>query len=56
MSPEGAIAPDVQRRDAEVRASLNGVDMVPPVEQMYDFRPVREVYQDLQARGWKPTP
>ena len=55
MSPDGSISPEVQRRDAEVRAALNGVDVLPPLEQMYDFSLVREVYQELQARGWKPA-
>jgi ABC-type nitrate/sulfonate/bicarbonate transport system substrate-binding protein len=55
MSADGALAPEVQRRDAEVRASLNGVDTLPPIEQMYDFSVVREVYQELRARGWQPA-
>ena len=54
MSADGSIAAEVQRRDAEVRATLNGVDVLPPTDQMYDFTLVREVYQELQARGWKP--
>lgn len=55
MSAEGSLAPEVQRRDAEVRAALNGVDALPPLEQMYDFSLVREAYQELRARGWQPA-
>jgi NitT/TauT family transport system substrate-binding protein len=55
LSADGSIPPDVQRRDAEVRAALNGVPDVPPVEQMYDFSLVREVYRELQSSSWQPT-
>ncbi len=45
----------MQRRDAEVRAALNGVAEVPPVEQMYDFSLIKDIYRELQASGWQPA-
>ena len=47
--------PDVQRIDAEVRATLNGLGHIPPVEQMYTYDLIKQVYQELRASGWKPN-
>ena len=55
MSEDGSMSLEVQQRDAQVRASLNGVAQVPAAEQMYDYSLMREVYQELRASGWKPT-
>lgn len=55
MTEDGTIPVDVQQRDAQVRATLNGVAQVPPVDQLYDYRIANEVYQELRASGWKPT-
>ena len=46
---------DIQRRDTALRAEVNGVDPAPPPEQLYDYRPVQEVYSELRASGWRPT-
>jgi NitT/TauT family transport system substrate-binding protein len=56
LTEDGSIPADVQRADALARAEVNEVDpsQLPPVEQMYDYSLVKEIYQELQARGWKP--
>jgi hypothetical protein len=28
---------------------------VPSVEQIYDYRLVKEIYNELRASGWQPT-
>ncbi|HLH21643.1 MAG TPA: ABC transporter substrate-binding protein [Chloroflexota bacterium] len=55
LTEDGTMPADVQRQDAIVRAQVNDVDQVPPVEQMYDYSLIKDVYRELQASGWKPT-
>jgi NitT/TauT family transport system substrate-binding protein len=55
MTDDGTMAADVQQRDAQVRAGLNGVPLTRSVDDLYDYRPMKEVYQELRASGWKPT-
>ena len=55
LTEDGSMPAEVQRQDAAVRAQVNDVDQVPPVEQMYDYSLVKEVYRELQDSGWKPT-
>jgi len=55
MPADATMPVDVQQRDAALRAEVNGVAPVPPVEQIYDYRPMKEVYQELRASGWQPT-
>ena len=55
MTEDGSMPPDVQRIDAEVRATLNGLGHIPPVEQMYTYDLIKQVYQELRASGWKPS-
>ena len=55
MTEDGSMPPDVQRIDAEVRATLNGLGHIPPVEQMYTYDLIKQVYQELRASGWKPN-
>ncbi len=55
LTEDGTAPLDDARADALLRASLNGIEQVPPVEQMYDYSLVREAYQELRASGWKPT-
>jgi NitT/TauT family transport system substrate-binding protein len=55
MTPDGAMPVEVQQRDTAMRAAVNGVDQVPPVDQIYDYSVVKEVAQALTASGWKPT-
>ena len=56
LTEDGTAPLDDARADAALRAQLNGIEQVPPVEQMYDYSLVREAYQELRASGWKPTP
>ena len=55
LTPDGSMPVDVQRQDAIVRAQVNDVDQIPPVEQMYDYSLIKDIYRELQASGWKPT-
>ena len=55
LTDDGSMPVEVQRADAVVRAQVNDVDQVPPVEQMYDYRLIQEIYRELTASGWKPT-
>jgi NitT/TauT family transport system substrate-binding protein len=55
LTVDGSMPVEVQRQDAIVRAQVNDVDQVPPVEQMYDYSLIHEIYRELQASGWKPT-
>ncbi|HLH21647.1 MAG TPA: ABC transporter substrate-binding protein [Chloroflexota bacterium] len=56
MTEDGTMPVEAQRRDAQVRAEVNDVDQYPPVEQMYDYSLIKEIYRELQASGWQPTP
>jgi ABC-type nitrate/sulfonate/bicarbonate transport system substrate-binding protein len=55
LTEDGSMPTEVQRQDATVRAQVNDVDQFPPVEQMYDYSLIKEVYRELQASGWKAT-
>ncbi|HZR99442.1 MAG TPA: ABC transporter substrate-binding protein [Chloroflexota bacterium] len=55
LTEDGSMPAEVQRQDAIVRAQVNDVDQVPPVEQMYDYSLVKDIYRELHASGWKPT-
>ena len=39
----------------QVRAGLNGVALTRSADGLYDYRPMKEVYQELRASGWKPA-
>jgi len=55
MPPDASMPVEIQRRDAALRAEVNGVAPVPPVEQIFDYGPVKDVYRELIASGWRPT-
>jgi ABC-type nitrate/sulfonate/bicarbonate transport system substrate-binding protein len=57
LTTDGSMPPEAQRADAAVRAQVNDVDpsQSPPVEQMYDYSLIKDIYRELQASGWKPT-
>jgi len=55
MTPEASMPVEVQRRDAAIRAQVNEAEQAPPVEAMYDYSLVQEIYQELKASGWQPT-
>ncbi|HZR99438.1 MAG TPA: ABC transporter substrate-binding protein [Chloroflexota bacterium] len=54
MPADASMPVEVQQRDTLLRAEVNGVAPV-PVEQIYDYGPVREVYREVLASGWKPA-
>jgi ABC-type nitrate/sulfonate/bicarbonate transport system substrate-binding protein len=54
MPADASMPVDVQQKDTQFRAEVNGVEPV-PVEQIYEYGPIREVYRELNASGWKPT-
>jgi NitT/TauT family transport system substrate-binding protein len=54
MPADASMPVDLQQRDTLLRAEVNGVAPV-PVEQIYDYAPVREVYGEITASGWRPT-
>ena len=55
MTEDGTMPPAAQQRDTAFRAEVNGVEPVPPIEQIYDYSVVREVYRELRAAGWQPA-
>jgi ABC-type nitrate/sulfonate/bicarbonate transport system substrate-binding protein len=55
LTEDGSMPVETQEHDAVVRAALNDVEQIPPVEQMYDYSLVKEIYQELRASGWQPT-
>lgn len=54
MPADASMPVEIQQRDTIFRAEVNGVAPV-PVEQIYEYSPVKEVYRELTASGWKPT-
>ncbi len=55
MSGDASMSVEIQRRDAAVRAQVNGLAQYPPPEDLYDYSLVKELYRELQASGWQPT-
>ncbi len=55
MTEDGTMPPAAQQRDTAFRAEVNGVEQVPPIEQIYDYSVMRDAYADLRASGWRPT-
>jgi NitT/TauT family transport system substrate-binding protein len=56
-SENGIVSIELQRQEAELRASMIGVakDKVRPLGEIYDFSMAEEVNRELKAAGWKPT-
>jgi NitT/TauT family transport system substrate-binding protein len=56
MTEDGSMPKEVQQRDAQFRAEVIRVpkDRIRPVEEMYDYSLVKEIYRALKAAGWKP--
>jgi NitT/TauT family transport system substrate-binding protein len=54
MPADASMPVEVQQRDTLLRAEVNGVPPV-PIEQIYDYAPVRAVYREHLASGWQPT-
>ena len=55
MAGDASMSVDLQRRDAAVRAQVNGLAQFPPPEDLYDYSLVKELFQEVQASGWRPT-
>ena len=55
---DGSISEDLQRQEATLRAELIQFpkDKIPPLDKLYDFSIAKEVWSELNAQGWKPTP
>jgi len=56
LTANGTADAALRRSDLEVRAALIdlGPDKVPPLDQVYDYRPLAEVNAALDASGWVP--
>ena len=54
MTEDGTITLDEQRKALEYLLSPTQQKDPPRLERIYDFPLVRKIYQELQARGWKP--
>lgn len=54
MTEDGTITVDEQRKALEYLLSPAQQKEPPRLERIYDFAPTRKVFQELQARGWKP--
>ena len=55
MTEDGSMPVEIQQRDTAIRAEINGLDRVPPVEWIYDYRITREVHRELRASNWQPS-
>jgi ABC-type nitrate/sulfonate/bicarbonate transport system substrate-binding protein len=55
MTDDGTMPVEAQQRDTVLRAEANQVEPVPPVEQIYEYRPMQEVYRELRASGYRPS-
>ena len=55
LTEDGTISQDEQRKALEYLVNPATLKEAPRLEKIYDFAIARKVYQELQARGWKPT-
>jgi ABC-type nitrate/sulfonate/bicarbonate transport system substrate-binding protein len=54
LTEDGTISQDEQRKALEYLVNPATLKETPRLEKIYDFAIARKVYQELQARGWKP--
>jgi len=56
-TPDGSISEKLQHQETNMRAELVKLpkDKIPPLDKLYDFSLTKEVAQELEAQGWKPT-
>jgi NitT/TauT family transport system substrate-binding protein len=55
LTEDGTISQDEQRKALEYLVNPATLKETPRLDKIYDFAIARKVYQELQARGWKPT-
>jgi len=55
LTEDGTISQDEQRKALEYLVNPATLKEPPRLEKIYDFAIARKVYQELQARGWKPA-
>lgn len=58
LTAKGDEPDDVLRKDMEARAELLNIppEKVPPVDQVYYYRLLRQANAELDEAGWKPAP
>lgn len=55
LTEDGTISQDEQRKALEYLVNPSTPKEAPRLDKIYDFSFTRRIYQELQARGWKPT-
>lgn len=58
VAPRLDVSDAVAKADLDVHAALVNLpkDKIPPLDQVYDFGPLRQAEADVAASGWKPKP
>lgn len=58
MTADGTVPDEMIRRDLVVRAETLNIppDKIRPVDQVYDYAPLRAAIRQLDASGWQPAP
>ena len=54
LTEDGTISQDEQRKALEYLVNPATLKEAPRLEKIYDFAIAKKVFQELQARGWKP--
>ena len=55
LTEDGTITQDEQRKALEYLVNPATLKEAPRLEKIYDFAIAKKVFQELQARGWKPA-
>jgi ABC-type nitrate/sulfonate/bicarbonate transport system substrate-binding protein len=55
LTEDGTISQEEQRKALEYLVNPATLKEAPRLEKIYDFAIAKKVFQQLQARGWKPT-
>ena len=55
LTEDGTITQNDQRKALEYLVNLATLKEAPRLDKIYDFTIAKKVFQELQARGWKPT-
>ena len=56
MTEAGSMPLKALQNDAKLRAEILGIpeNKIRPVEEMYDYSLVQEIYRELKQKGWQP--